>query len=171
MMESIVKLFGHPVHPMLVVFPLGLLATGLIFDVLYLLTGTEGFPVASFWMITAGIIGGLIAAVFGLLDWLNIPAGTRANTLGLAHGVGNFIIVVLFAISWFIRRGRVDYAPDGLPFILELVGGGLALITGWLGGELVYRLRVGVDEGAHLDAPSSLSDQPASAGDRRSAAR
>jgi uncharacterized membrane protein len=162
-MESRAKLFGHPIHPTLIVFPLGLLATGVIFDVLYLIFDNDGFSTASYWMITAGILGGLLAALFGFIDWLAIPDGTRAKSIGIVHGVGNFVIVVLFAISWFIRGGRAGYyEPDGLPFILELVGAGLALVTGWLGGELVYRLRMGVDEGAHLDAPSSLSGQPAS---------
>jgi uncharacterized membrane protein len=166
-MESKAKAFGHPIHPMLIVFPLGLLATGVIFDVLYLVTGNEAFPTVSYWMITAGILGGLLAALFGFIDWLSIPDGTRAKSLGLWHGAGNFLIVVLFAISWFLRANRPNYDPNGLPFILELVGAVLATITGWLGGELVYRLRVGVDHGAHLDAPSSLSGEPAEAGSRR----
>jgi uncharacterized membrane protein len=170
-MESRVKLFGHPIHPFLIVFPLGLLATGVIFDILYLVLGNDTFPIASFWMITAGILGGLLAAVFGFLDWLAIPGGTRAKAIGLWHGGGNVVIVVLFAISWLLRRNLPDYSPNGLPFILELVGSLLALVTGWLGGELVYRLRIGVDEGAHLDAPSSLSGQPASASSSRQTSR
>lgn len=166
-MESRAKLFGHPIHPMLIVFPLGLLATAVIFDILYLITGNDTFPVVSYWMIVAGIIGGLLAAVFGFIDWLAIPGGTRAKAIGLWHGAGNVVIVVLFAISWLLRMNRQGYLPDGLPFILELVAAVLALITGWLGGELVYRLRVGVDQGAHLDAPSSLSDRPADTSEGR----
>jgi uncharacterized membrane protein len=156
-MESRVKLFGHPIHPMLIVFPLGLLATGVIFDILYLLTGNSSFPIASFWMITAGIIGGLLAALFGLLDWLAIPNRTRARNIGLWHGLGNLLVVILFTIVWFIRRGVPDYIPGTLPFVLELIAAGSALVTSWLGGELVYRLGMAVDKGANLDAPSSLS--------------
>jgi uncharacterized membrane protein len=69
-MESKAKLFGHPIHPMLVVFPLGLLVTSLIFDVLRLATGNGELAVVSFWCIAGGIVGGLLAAVFGLWDWL-----------------------------------------------------------------------------------------------------
>lgn len=166
-MKSQVKLFGHPIHPMLVVFPFGLLATGVIFDVLYLLIGNDTFSIVAFWMITAGILGGLLAGVFGLLDWLAIPGGTRAKSIGLWHGIGNLVIIVLFAISWLVRRDLPNYAPNGLPFILELAGTGLALVTGWLGGELVYRLGVGVDEGAHLDAPNSLTSDSAIAASTR----
>jgi uncharacterized membrane protein len=156
-MESRVKLFGHPIHPMLIVFPLGLLATGVIFDILFLLTGNSSFPIASFWMITAGIIGGLLAALFGWLDWLAIPNRTRARNIGLWHGLGNLFVVILFTIVWFIRRGVPDYIPGTLAFVLELIAAGSALVTSWLGGELVYRLGMAVDKGANLDAPSSLS--------------
>jgi uncharacterized membrane protein len=160
-MESRVKLFGHPIHPMLIVFPLGLLGIAVLFDVLYLITGNEFFPVVSYWNIVAGLISGLVAAVFGLLDWLNIPGGTRAKAIGLWHGLGNVVIIVLFALAWFLRRDAPNFAPGTVALVLELLGVGLAVLTGWLGGELVYRLRVGVDKGAHLDAPSSLSGEPA----------
>lgn len=156
-MESKIKLFGHPVHPMLIVFPLGLLATGVIFDILYLITGNENLPVASFWMFAAGIIGGLLAAVFGVLDYLTIPKKTRAKKVGYWHGIGNAAIIVVFLIAWLIRRGVPGYVPDALSFILELLATGGALITAWLGGELVYRLGMAVDDGANLDAPSSLT--------------
>jgi uncharacterized membrane protein len=95
--------------------------------------------------------------VFGLWDWLAIPAGTRAKRIGALHGVGNVVVVALFALSWLLRRGHEDYEPQGVAFWLGLVAVLLALVTAWLGGELVERLGVGVDPGANLDAPSSLS--------------
>jgi uncharacterized membrane protein len=160
-MESKAKVFGHPVHPMLVVFPLGLFATSLLFDLLRLAGGGEGFSTAAFYMIAAGIVGGLAAAVFGLVDYLAIPGGTRAKTIGAFHGVANVVIVGLFIFSWGIRYGDRT-AALGVPIVLSGAGVLLALLSGWLGGELVDRLGVGVDEGAHLDAPSSLSGRPAS---------
>jgi uncharacterized membrane protein len=160
-MESRAKLFGHPIHPMLIVFPLGLLATSLIFDVVYLITGNDAFSVAAFWMIAAGVIGGLIAAVFGLIDWLAIPSGTRAKRIGLWHGATNVVAVVLFIVSWLLRADAPG-EPGIIPVVLSFVGVGLASVGGWLGGELVDRLGVGVSEGAHLNAPSSLSGRPAS---------
>ena len=83
------------------------------------------------------------------------------------------VVVGLFLVAWLLRlnaRGRsVEYAPrNSLPVVLELVGLLLALVTGWLGGELVERLGVGVDEGAHLQAPNSLSGKPARTGVARS---
>ncbi len=163
-MESRAKLAGHAIHPMLITLPLGLLGTAVIFDILGLLGNDNGgFATASFYMLAAGIIGGLLAAVFGLWDWLAIPAGTRAKGIGLWHGVGNVVVVALFAVSWLLRRGQADYQPTGVAFWLGVVAVVLALVTAWLGGELVERLGVGVDEGAILDAPSSLSG-PATTG-------
>lgn len=164
-MESKAKLVGHAIHPMLIVFPLGLLGMAVIFDLIYLATGTVDLAVASYWMIAAGVVMGLLAAVFGFWDWLAVPSDTRAKAIGLWHGVGNVVVVVLFIVSWLLRMnartGGAEYAPNGLPLILEIVGLVLALVTSWLGGELVERLGVGVDHGAHLDAPSSLSGKPA----------
>jgi uncharacterized membrane protein len=156
-MQSKAKIAGHAVHPMLIILPLGLLATAVIFDIIRAVTDTADLAVASFYMIAAGIIGGLLAALFGLIDWLAIPAGTRAKRVGLWHGVGNVVVVALFAVSWLLRRGEDGYAPSGLALWLGIVAVVLALVTAWLGGELVERLGVGVDEGANLDAPSSLS--------------
>jgi uncharacterized membrane protein len=160
-MESRAKLFGHPIHPILIPFPLGLLTTSVVFDVVYLLTSDGKWSVISFWMIAAGVIGGLAAAVFGLIDWLAIPSGTRAKSVGLWHGAVNVVVVALFSVSWLLRLDAPG-EPGIVPIVLSFVGVGLASLGGWLGGELVDRLGVGVAEGAHLNAPSSLSGRPAS---------
>jgi len=159
-MEARAKLFGHPIHQVLIVFPLGLLSTAVIFDVIHLITGSPRWAETSYWMIAAGIVGGLAAALFGLVDWLGIPAGTRAKRIGVLHGVGNVVVVVLFAASWLARRDN-PAAPETTALVFSFAGGGLALITGWLGGELVSRLGIGVDDGANVNAPNSLSGRPA----------
>jgi uncharacterized membrane protein len=158
-MESKAKLFGHAIHPILIVYPLGLLSTAVIFDVIYLITGNPTWATVSFWMIAAGIVGGLLAAVFGFIDYLNIPDGTRAKRVGLLHGLVNVSVMALFAISWYLRSD-VPQAPATLELALSFVGVGAALLGGWLGGELVERLGVGVAENANLNAPNSLT-QPA----------
>jgi uncharacterized membrane protein len=145
---------------MLIVFPLGLLGVAAIFDVIYVSTQNAHFADVSYWMIASGVIGGLIAAVFGLVDWLNIPEGTRAKYIGLIHGLSNVVVVVLFIVSWFMRRPN-PAAPEMTAMILGWIGLLIAVFAGWLGGELVYRLNVGVEHGANLDAPNSLSGRPA----------
>ena len=155
-MESRAKLFGHPIHQMLVAFPLGLLVTALLFDVLHLVTGNGYWADIAYCMIAAGVVTGLLAAPFGFIDWLAIPSGTRARRVGALHGLGNVVVILLYASSWLLRSENPGASPT-LAFVLAFLGGGLALFTGWLGGELVDRLGVGVDDGANVDAPSSLS--------------
>ena len=160
-MEARAKLFGHPVHQMLIVLPLGLLSGVVIFDVIYLLTGGLQWATISYWLIPAGVVTGVVAAVFGIADWTRIPRATRAKRVGTRHGIGNGVVVVLFLVSWLLRESAID-RPGLAAIVLALAGGALSAVTGWLGGELVGRLGVGVDDGAHLDAPSSLSGRPAS---------
>jgi uncharacterized membrane protein len=103
-MESRAKLLGHPVHQMLIVFPLGLLATAVIFDVLYVVTNDSTMATTAFWMLVAGLTGGGLAAPFGWLDWWAIPRGTRAKAVGLWHGGGNVGVLLLFLGSWLLWR-------------------------------------------------------------------
>ncbi|MFF4888791.1 DUF2231 domain-containing protein [Micromonospora chersina] len=163
-MESRAKSMGHAIHPILIVFPLGLLATSVIFDILYLITDRTGFQVSAAYTIAAGVIGGLVAAVFGLIDWSAIPAGTRAKRVGAVHGLGNVVVLVLFAVSWLLRRGADNWDPNAGALVCSFAGIVLAGFTGWLGGELVERLGVSVSDGAGVNAPSSLSRRPRARG-------
>ncbi len=160
-MERRTKFLGHHVHPMLIVFPLGLLVTAVIFDIIGLIsTDTRWYQVA-YYLISAGLIGGLAAALFGWIDWLTIPDGSRAKRIGLLHGLGNMAVLLFFGLSWFLRRNG-PAVPRTDAVVAGIAGAAIALVTGWLGGELVARLGVGVDDGAHVNALSSLSELPAS---------
>src|ERR671932_2562600 len=103
-MESRAKLFGHAIHPILIPFPLGLLSASVVFDGLYLLKRNGLWAQIAFWNTAGGIIIGLLAAVFGAIDWRSIPNGTRAKAVGVRHGVGNVVVVTLFGASWLLRR-------------------------------------------------------------------
>ena len=154
-MDSRAKLFGHPIHQMLIAFPIGLLVTAVIFDIAALVSHAPGWFEISFWMILAGVIGGLAAAPFGLIDFLHIPKHTRARSVGLRHGLGNVVLLALFAAS-FLMRWDAPRRPEALALVLSFAGVIVGTMTAWLGGELVDRLGVGVDTGANLNAPSSL---------------
>jgi len=160
-MESRMKLLGHSLHQMLIVFPLGLLVTSVAFDGFYYFGDRNPrWADIAYWMIVSGLITGLVAAVPGAIDWAAIPSGTRAKAVGMWHGLGNLIGVVgLFGASWYLRRDHPT-APSGTALILSLLGLIVGGATAWLGGELVDRLGVGVDPGANLNAPNSLTHSP-----------
>ena len=133
-MESKAKLARHPAHPILIVFPLGLLATSVIFNVVYFLNDNPTMSVVSYWMTVSGLLGGLAAAVPGLIDWLAIPTGTRARQVGAIHGIGNVIVLLLFGLSWFVRRNEPSYEPSMLALTASFLGFIVSGVTGWLGG-------------------------------------
>ena len=157
-MESKAKIFGHAIHPILIVFPLGLLGTAAIFDALYLYSGNTTWSTVSFWMLVSGIIGGLLAAVFGFIDFINIPTGTRAKSIGLYHALVNVGAIILFALGLFLRW-NTPTTPVMQATICSFAGLALALVGGWFGGELVERLGVGVSPNANLNAPNSLTHE------------
>jgi uncharacterized membrane protein len=141
---------------MLVMFPLGLFVTAVIFDYADIVGGPDLLGEVAYWNIVAGLIGGLLAGLAGLVDLLAIPGGTRAKRVGTAHALINVAVLAIFAVSWWARMNGDDRAAGGGLFTLEvlaLLGSG---VSAWLGGELVDRLGVGVDREAHLDAPASL---------------
>jgi uncharacterized membrane protein len=154
-MESRAKLLGHPIHQMLIVFPLGLLATAVIVDLIYFGTDALIYAEVSYYLVIAGLIGGALAAPFGLIDWLAIPHGTRAKRVGALHGGGNAVVLLLFLTSALLRAD-LPSEPPATAYICSFAGASVALVTAWLGGELVSRLGVGISRGADLNAPSSL---------------
>jgi uncharacterized membrane protein len=158
-MESRAKLLGHPVHQMLIPIPAGLFIVAAVLDIVDLFVEAAWIPTVTFWNLVLGIASGLFAAVFGLLDWTKIPAGTRAKRVGAIHGIGNVAAVGLFLIAVLMRRAEQPF--KAFPLLFEVIALGILGVTAWLGGELVDRLGVGVSDGAHLDAPSSLRTKQA----------
>lgn len=161
-MESRLKVLGHPVHPMLVMFPVALLVTGTLFDVVDTVGGPDFLADVAYWNITVGLVGGLLAAAAGAFDLLAIPAGTRAKRVALTHAAANVAVILLFAAVWVVRLNAESRAAGGALIAIEVVGVAILGISAWLGGELVDRLGVGVDRDAGLDAPSSLRPARAS---------
>lgn len=135
-----------------------LLATVVAFDIIALIQKDPSWFQLSLWMIAAGTIGRLCAAVFGLLNWFIIPGGTGAKGIGLWHGGLNVVVLFLFAESWLLRRNAPE--PPAMALVLSFCAIVLALVSGWLGRELEDGLGVGGDNGAHFNAPGSFSDRP-----------
>ena len=138
--------YGHPFHPILVTVPIGAWVVSMAFDITTLWAGEpEVFVKGAFWLIGAGIVGALAAAIFGLMDLLTIPRGTPAFRTGLTHMALNLTAVVLFAISFALRRDHLD---DADATVAAVVVSAIALailgVSGWLGGKLAYRYGVRV---------------------------
>jgi len=147
MAETPARVGKHPIHPTLVVLPLGLWIAALAFDIAYAVTGNPLWRTIAFWNIGAGVIGALLAAVPGFVDYLDLDG--RARRLGTYHMFLNLAAVAVFAVNWYVRT-RV--APDSLwPLALSILGVVGVIISGWIGGELVYVERVGVTESARRD--------------------
>src|SRR5262245_3729224 len=107
--------YGHPFHPILVTVPIGAWVASLAFDVVSRLADDGPvFAKGAQWLVGIGIIGALVAAMFGFLDLFAIPTGTRAFRTALLHMGVNLGVVALFAIGFALRRDRLDDV-DGTP--------------------------------------------------------
>lgn len=140
---STVAIAGHPFHPLIVTFPIAFLTGALGTDVGYWLTGDAFWARASFWLIGAGIVTGLLAAATGMMDFLKIDR-VREHQAGWAHMVGNVAVLTLSLVNFALRWGNQTGAilPTGLVislFVATLIG-----ITGWYGAELIYRHKIAV---------------------------
>ena len=150
-MEAKAKLFGHPIHQMLVPIPFGLLAMGALLDIADRFVDITWLTLVSFYDIAIGLIAALVAAVFGAVDWSAIPNGTRAKRVGLLHAIANVSVILLFAFSLFVRADEAGFAVPLAALAAEVTALVVAIVAGWLGGELVDRLGIGVHPDAHPD--------------------
>lgn len=155
-MESKARLLGHSVHQILVPIPIGLFVMATGCDVVVMAGWAPGLANVAFCNLFVGVGGSLAAGLFGTIDWTAIPRQSRAGRIGLIHGLGNLVVVALFAVSVISRWDTPGHAPTTIGFVLEVLAFVLLLLTSWLGGELVVRLGVGVDDHANVNAPSSL---------------
>ena len=147
-MSSPAKLLGHPIHPMLIPFPIALWVFSLIADIIYLLGGNPAWrDWVAFYALTGGIIGAAAAAVFGIIDWLSIKERAVKRTADW-HARLNVIALLIFSGSFYLRTtGGSEWIGGSLtiPLLLSVVGVILIAISGYLGGELVFRHGVAVN--------------------------
>jgi uncharacterized membrane protein len=146
--QSTAKIAGHPIHPMLIPFPIAFFVGTFACDVAYWITGNANWAMITPWLLGAGIIMAALAALAGLTD---VIGEKRIRSLADAwwHAGGNVIVVLIELYNWYSRysEGAAAVVPKGL--ILSLVVTCILLFTGWKGWEMVYRHRVGVlDESA-----------------------
>lgn len=140
---STVNVAGHPVHPMLVPFPITFLVSALLADIAYWGSLEEFWARASLWLIAAGLASGLLAGLVGAIDYFTIERA-RTHKAGRRHAAGNIAAVVLAAINLAIRWGDPAAPILWTGLILSLITAGILGVTGWYGGELTFRHKIGV---------------------------
>jgi uncharacterized membrane protein/nitrite reductase/ring-hydroxylating ferredoxin subunit len=144
-MRSKAAIASHPIHPMLVSFPIGLWVTGFIFDLLGVSRGNAMLWAAGFYCVIAGCVGAVLAALPGAIDWVTVvPPNSSAKSRGLLHGGLNVAALILFIVVAY-RQGSPSAQPDGVNLLLMTLGVIGVAVSGWLGGTLAYRNQIGVD--------------------------
>ena len=156
---------GHPIHPMLVPFPIAFLVGVLVVDIVFAATNDPFWARAGFFLLFAGVVSAVAAAAVGLVDFLSI-AYVRTLTAAWMHFLGNGLAVLLSIWSLVRRWGDHVSGADGLGIALSVIVVGILLVTGWLGGELAYRYRVGVMSEAERQRDRHTAATPAYAGQK-----
>jgi uncharacterized membrane protein len=141
---STAQIAGHPIHPMLVPFPIAFLIGALLSDLAFWGSADAFWARASAWLIGAGLVGAALAAVAGLTDFLT-SAAIRDLRSAWVHAIGN-VTAVLVALANLILRLDGDLAGAVLPtgITLSAVVVVIFAVTGWMGWEMVYRAGVGL---------------------------
>jgi uncharacterized membrane protein len=143
--RSTASIGGHPIHPMLVSFPIAFLVGTLVTDLAFWGTGDAFWARASAWLVGAGVATGLLAAVFGFIDFVTIERARQGST-GWVHFLGNLLAVVLSFVNLLLRIGDARAGASAWGLMLSFAVVGILLVTGWMGGELAYRYKIGVIE-------------------------
>jgi uncharacterized membrane protein len=151
-MRTPASIAGHPIHPMIVPIAIGGLVLSFIFDIVCLATGaTDPWSSVAYYTMIGGIVGALCAAIFGLVDLISLPKGYTKNVAYTHMGI-NLTVVALFIVNAFLRHGEGTTTGT---FILSLIGIALLVVSGWLGGKMVFEAGVGVSAGAEGAATPS----------------
>lgn len=140
---STVAVAGHPLHPLIVTFPIAFLIAALGSDLGYWLQKDPFWAQASLWLLGAGLAGGVVAAITGMLDFLRIDR-VRKRTAGWAHMILNVVSLVLTTVNFVLRLGDPAQAILPVGIIISAIVATLLGLSGWYGAELIYRHKVAV---------------------------
>lgn len=142
-MRTPASIGGHPIHAMLIVFPVGLLIFSLICDLISLRSSNPAtWATVSFYTMCGGLIGALLAAVPGLIDLLSLT-DPRVKKIAITHMSINLVAVALFAVNVWMRAN--GSGNTGTPLVLSVIAIAILAVSGWLGGAMVHEHGVGVD--------------------------
>jgi uncharacterized membrane protein len=136
--KSTASIGGHPIHPMLIPFPIAFLVGAFLTDLAYLKSGWHMWAYASGWLIGAGIVFALVAALFGFIDYFG-ERRIRRLKVANAHMIANLLAVVLSIVNFVVHMRDGARAIEGLGVTLSGIVVLLLLFSGWMGGHMVYR--------------------------------
>jgi len=144
--EAKAKLAGHPLHPALIPFPLALTGMAFIFDIMAGPRRRSQWRSNAKHALIAGMVGGILAAPAGMMDWASLPPDRPAKMYGLVHGLGNLLLLAINGVNIGLRSGRREpsLSRRAAEVGLSILAGTLGVITGWIGGQLTYREAIGV---------------------------
>jgi len=142
------KLFGHPIHSMLVHFPSALFPVSLVFDVLALLLHDVSLASAAFYMLAAGLVGGFASVIFGAIDYYRLPASHAAWNKASLHGLLNIIWICLFTVVLGLRMKQYPFFQIASPaeLIFSTIGVLGLIFSNFLGGDLIFKHKLGFHE-------------------------
>src|SRR5690349_13450640 len=144
-MRSRAHIKSHPLHPILISFPIAFFTGALVFDILYLTGHDDTFRSAAVYLLGGGIAMGVIAAIPGFIDFLfTVPPESSAKKRAATHGLLNLCMIALFTIALYYRLTDENLSP-AVYVALEGLGFLLMMSAGWMGGTLVHRNQIGVD--------------------------
>jgi uncharacterized membrane protein len=150
-MRTPANIAGHPIHPMLVAIPIGLWVFSLVCDLVAMRSADPAtWNVVALYALIGGIVGALAAAIPGLVDLLSLSDKAIKKT-ALVHMAINLTVVALYVANAWLRMGQ-EGAAGGTPFVLSLVAVAMLVVSGWLGGKMVYLAGVGVSPEAAAGA-------------------
>jgi uncharacterized membrane protein len=148
------RALGHVIPAKLVILPLGLLSTSVIFDFVHLLGGSAEFSRVAYWVILAGLTGGVAALVFGWIDWLLLPIGSSARKLAFVHLVIYFIVLGIYGMGLYLRRND-PASPEITSTVFSTVGAAIALLGVTFGSQTYARTREPRQTILHIVAPDA----------------
>ncbi len=163
--------YGHPFHAMLVTIPIGAFVATLAFDIASVAIEGRAYGRPALWLSAIGIVSGVVAAAFGLMDFRRLTTGTRAHATAVRHMILMDVVLVCFVVGFFIRRADPDQYLDGTPIaalVLSAFGVAVLLVGGWFGGKLSYSYGVRVADEQDQMAAHLIESPRASAANRSS---
>jgi uncharacterized membrane protein len=160
--RSTAEISGHPIHPILIVFPIAFLVSLLATDIVFAFTRDPFWAQVSRWLALSGVVTGGAAAIFGIVDFLTIGR-VRQLPAGWIHALGNVVALTLAITNTYLHWNNPIITIIPITITLSSITVVLLLITGWYGGELAYRFGIGVN------LPASDQKQQGAAPTRRAA--